>query len=79
MDKKSNESRDSAGQEMKTKVEEESVKANRIVVSLDQKEEGCQALQVKPYPNLCGSKQEAATLPAGSGELPLTSSRKPMD
>ncbi|XP_052295362.1 uncharacterized protein LOC102631492 isoform X2 [Citrus sinensis] len=77
--KKSTESRDSAGQEMKTKVEEESVKANRIVVGLDQKEECCQALQVKPYPNLCGPKQEAATLPAGSGELPLTSSRKPMD
>ncbi|KAH9704137.1 hypothetical protein KPL70_011342 [Citrus sinensis] len=34
---------------------------------------------VKPYPNLCGSKQEAATLPAGSGELPLTSSKKPTD
>ncbi|KAK9187246.1 hypothetical protein WN944_018638 [Citrus x changshan-huyou] len=77
--KTSTESRDSAGQEMKTKVEEESVKANRIVVGLDQKEEGCQALQVKPDPNLCGPKQEAATLPAGSGELPLTSSRKPMD
>ncbi|KAH9768699.1 hypothetical protein KPL71_011698 [Citrus sinensis] len=77
--KKSTESRDSAGQEMKTKVEEESAKANRTVVGLDQKEEGCQAQQVKPYPNLCGSKQEAATLPAGSGELPLTSSKKPTD
>ncbi|KAH9704141.1 hypothetical protein KPL70_011342 [Citrus sinensis] len=77
--KKSTESRDSAGQEMKAKVEEESAKANRTVVGLDQKEEGCQAQQVKPYPNLCGSKQEAATLPAGSGELPLTSSKKPTD
>ncbi|XP_052295325.1 uncharacterized protein LOC102612797 isoform X11 [Citrus sinensis] len=76
--KKSTESIDSAGQEMKTKVEEESVKANKTVVGSDQKGEGGQAQQVKPYPNLCGSKQEAATLPADSGKPCSTGSKKPM-
>ncbi|GAY55539.1 hypothetical protein CUMW_164940, partial [Citrus unshiu] len=76
--KKSTESIDSAGQEMKTKVEEESVKANKIVVGSDQKGEGGQAQQVKPYPNLCGSKQEATTLPADSGKPCSTGSKKPM-
>ena len=37
--KKSTESRDGVGQEMKTKVQEESVKANKTVVGLDQKGE----------------------------------------
>ncbi|GAY55540.1 hypothetical protein CUMW_164950, partial [Citrus unshiu] len=76
--KKSTESRDGAGQEMKTKVEEESIKANKTFVRLDQKGKGGQALQVNPYPNLCGSKQEAATLPADSGKLRLASLKKPM-
>ncbi|KAH9768714.1 hypothetical protein KPL71_011706 [Citrus sinensis] len=76
--KKSTESRDGAGQEMKTKVEEESIKANKTFVRLDQKGKGGQALQVNPYPNLCGSKQEAATLPGDSGKLRLASLKKPM-
>ncbi|KAH9768705.1 hypothetical protein KPL71_011702 [Citrus sinensis] len=76
--KKSTESRDIAGQEMKTKVEEKSVKANKTVVGSDQKGEGGQAQQVKPYPNLCGSKQEATTLPADSGKPCSTGSKKPM-
>ena len=33
-------------------------------------------LQGKPDSNICGSKQKAATPPAGSGELPSTSSNK---
>ncbi|KAH9704130.1 hypothetical protein KPL70_011337 [Citrus sinensis] len=76
--KKSTESRDIAGQEMKTKVEEKSVKANKTVVGSDQKGKGGQALQVKPYPNLCGSKQEAGALPADSGKRRLTTLKKPM-
>ncbi|KDO37914.1 hypothetical protein CISIN_1g043013mg [Citrus sinensis] len=63
---------------MKTKVEEKSVKANKTVVGSDQKGEGGQAQQVKPYPNLCGSKQEATTLPADSGKPCSTGSKKPM-
>ncbi|KAL9419181.1 hypothetical protein AB3S75_037022 [Citrus x aurantiifolia] len=76
--KKSTESRDIAGQEMKTKVEEKSVKANKTVVGSDQKGKGGQALQVKPYPNFCGSKQEAGALPADSGKRRLTTLKKPM-
>ncbi|KAH9704183.1 hypothetical protein KPL70_011358 [Citrus sinensis] len=63
-------------QEMKPNLEEESVGAKKTVVGLDQKVEGGQTLQVKPSSNLCGTNQNAAAPPAGSGELPSTNSTK---
>ncbi|KAH9704146.1 hypothetical protein KPL70_011344 [Citrus sinensis] len=63
-------------QEMKPNLEEESVGAKKTVVGLDQKVEGGQTLQVKPKSNLCGTNQNAAAPPAGSGELPSTNSTK---
>ncbi|XP_024041164.1 uncharacterized protein LOC112098872 isoform X1 [Citrus clementina] len=61
---------------MKPNLEEESVGAKKTVVGLDQKVEGGQTLQVKPSSNLCGTNQNAAAPPAGSGELPSTNSTK---
>ena len=61
---------------MKPNLEEESVGAKKTVVGLDQKVEGGQTLQVKPKSNLCGTNQNAAAPPAGSGELPSTNSTK---
>ena len=77
--KKATESRDSADQEMKPNVEDQSVKANKTVVGLDQKVEEGQTLQVKPNSNLCGSNQKATAPPAGSGELPSANSNKPKE
>ncbi|KAK9190169.1 hypothetical protein WN943_018771 [Citrus x changshan-huyou] len=63
--KKSMESRNSADQEMKPNGR-----------GINQKVEGGQILQVKPNSNLCGTNQNAAAPPAGSGELPSTNSTK---
>ncbi|GAY34899.1 hypothetical protein CUMW_286030, partial [Citrus unshiu] len=63
--KKSMESRNSADQEMKPNGR-----------GINQKVEGGQTLQVKPNSNLCGTNQNAAAPPAGSGELPSTNSTK---
>ncbi|KAK9190170.1 hypothetical protein WN943_018772 [Citrus x changshan-huyou] len=73
--KKSMESRNSADQEMKPNGRGISW-CQKNCCWFRPKSGGGQTLQVKPNSNLCGTNQNAAAPPAGSGELPSTNSTK---